>query len=96
MRETKLQKKCIDYLQSQGIYYINIYGSGRTAKGAPDIIACINGKFVAFELKVDNNDMQPDQRIHKRRIVKSGGQHFCPRSLQEFISIVREVQDDEA
>lgn len=89
--ESKFQQVCIKYLKSQGIYYINIYGSGRTAKGAPDLIACINGKFVAFELKVDNNDMQPDQRIHKRRIVKSGGQHFCPRSLQEFISNVQEV-----
>jgi hypothetical protein len=91
MRESKLQKKCIDYLQSQGIYYINIYGSGRTAKGAPDLIACINGKFVAFEFKVGDNDMQPDQRIHKRRILKSGGRHFCPRSLEEFISNVQEV-----
>jgi hypothetical protein len=91
MRETKLQKKCIDYLQSQGIYYINIYGSGRTAKGAPDLIACINSKFVAFEFKVGDNDMQPDQRIHKRRILKSGGRHFCPRSLEEFISNVQEV-----
>jgi hypothetical protein len=91
MRESKLQKKCIDYLQSQGIYYINIYGSGRTAKGAPDLIACINGKFVAFEFKVGDNDIQPDQRIHKRRILKSGGRHFCPRSLEEFISNVQEV-----
>ncbi len=91
MTESKLQQDCIKYLKSKGIYFINIYGSGRTAKGAPDIIACIDGKFVGFELKVDNNDMQPDQRIHKRRIVKSGGRHFCPRSLQEFISNVQEV-----
>lgn len=91
MRESKLQQACIKYLKSKGIYYINIYGSGRTAKGAPDIIACIDGKFVGFEFKVGDNDMQPDQRIHKRRIVKSGGQHFCPRSLQEFISNVQEV-----
>ena len=91
MTESKLQQTCIKYLKSKGIYYINIYGSGRTAKGAPDIIACIDGKFVGFEFKVGDNDMQPDQRIHKRRIVKSGGQHFCPRSLQEFISNVQEV-----
>ncbi len=91
MTESKLQQACIKYLKSKGIYYINIYGSGRTAKGAPDIIACIDGKFVGFEFKVGDNDMQPDQRIHKRRIVKSGGQHFCPRSLQEFISNVQEV-----
>jgi hypothetical protein len=37
--------------------------------------------------------MQPDQRIHRKRIVTNGGRHYCPRSLQEFISIVREVQD---
>lgn len=91
MTESKLQQACIKYLKTKGIYYINIYGSGRTAKGAPDIIACIDGKFVGFEFKVGDNDMQPDQRIHKRRIVKSGGQHFCPRSLQEFISNVQEV-----
>ncbi len=90
MTESKLQQACIKYLKSKGIYYINIYGSGRTAKGAPDIIACIDGKFVGFEFKVGDNDMQPDQRIHKRRIVKSGGQHFCPRSLEEFISAVKE------
>ena len=63
-KETKLQQKCIEYLQSEGIYYINIHGGGWGAKGAPDLITCINGRFIAFELKVDNNDMQPDKRIH--------------------------------
>ena len=94
MRETKLQKKCIEYLQSQGIYYINIYGSGRTAKGAPDIIACINGKFVAFELKVDDNDMQPDQRIHKRRILKSGWAALLPSLITRvYIYCCKEVAE---
>ena len=95
MRETKLQKKCIDYLQSQGIYYINIYGSGRTAKGAPDIIACINGKFVAFELKVEDGVISPSQRIHEKNIRKSGGYHFYPRSLEEFIKAVRSCENEE-
>ena len=94
MRESKLQQECVKYLKSKGIYYINIHGGGWGAKGAPDIIACINGKFVAFELKTGDNDMRPDQRIHRKRIVTNGGRHYCPRSLQEFISIVREVQDD--
>jgi hypothetical protein len=93
MIESRLQKNCIKYLKSEGIYHVNIHGGGWGAKGAPDIIACINGKFVAFELKTGDNDMQPDQRIHRKRIVTNGGRHYCPRSLQEFISIVREVQD---
>lgn len=95
MRESKLQDKCIEYLKNQGIYHINIYGSGRTAKGAPDIICCINGRFVAFELKVEDNEMQPDQVIHKRRIERNGGIHYCPRSVGELMEVVEYVQLDD-
>lgn len=92
MKESKLQDKCIEYLKSQGIYHINIFGSGRTAKGAPDLICCINGRFVAFELKVEDNEMQPDQVIHKRRIERNGGIHYCTRTLEEFISKVEGIK----
>jgi Holliday junction resolvase len=89
--ETKLQKKATDYLKEKGIYFINKYGDGRTAKGAPDLYACINGRFVCFELKVGANDMQDDQKIHKIRIERSGGLHYSPYTLEEFIEIVEEL-----
>jgi len=92
MRENALQKRCIEYLKQQNIYYINIHGGGWGAKGSPDLIACIRGLFVAFELKVNDNNMQPDQRIHRRRILESQGLHFCPRSLEEFIEIIEKVK----
>lgn len=95
MKESKLQDKCIEYLKSQGIYHINIFGSGRTAKGAPDLICCINGRFVAFELKVEDNEMQPDQVIHKRRIERNGGIHYCPRSIGKFVEIVENISKGE-
>lgn len=86
--EKRLQDKAIRYLKDRGIYHLNLYGDGWSGKGKPDIIACINGKFVAFELKVGANDMQADQVIHKRRIERSGGLHYSPYSLEEFINIV--------
>lgn len=86
--EKKLQDKAIKYLKDNGIYYINKYGDGRSGKGCPDLITCIGGRFVAFELKVGNNDLQDDQKIHKIRIERSGGLHFAPYSLEEFIKIV--------
>lgn len=91
MREKKLQNDCLNYLKSKGIYNLNIFGSGYSGKGAPDIIACINGLFVAFELKVGKNQMQADQKIHRLRIKRSGGLHYSPRALSEFISIVEEL-----
>lgn len=87
-RESKLQDKCIDYLKKHRIYYINKYGDGRSGKGAPDLITCINGRFVAFELKVGDNDLQDDQEIHKRRILRSGGLHFSPYTFEEFVKIM--------
>lgn len=92
--EKRLQDKCIDYLKKKGIYYLNLYGDGRSGKGKPDLLACIKGRFVAFELKVGSNDMQDDQKIHKIRIERSGGLHFTPYSLAEFISIVQEVSQE--
>ena len=89
--EKKLQDKCIAYLKGKGIYHINKYGDGRSAKGAPDLYVCINGRFVCFELKVGANDMQDDQKLHKLRIERSGGLHFTPYTLSEFISIVEDL-----
>lgn len=91
--EKKLQDKAISYLKGQGIYYLNLYGDGRSGKGKPDIIACINGLFVCFELKVGANDMQDDQKIHKLRVERSGGLHFSPYTLEEFINIVEAIKN---
>lgn len=88
IKESNLQSKCIKYLKSKGIYYINKYGDGRSAKGAPDLYTCINGKFVVFETKVGKNDMRSDQKIHKIRIERSGGLHYVPYTLDEFKKIV--------
>lgn len=93
--EKKLQDKAIKYLKDNGIYYINKYGDGRSGKGCPDLITCIGGRFVAFELKVGNNDLQDDQKIHKIRIERSGGLHFAPYSLEEFIKIVEGLKNDD-
>ena len=89
--ETELQDKAIRYLKGRGIYYLNLYGDGRSGKGKPDLIACIKGKFVAFELKVGANNLQDDQTIHRIRIKRSGGLHFSTYTLEEFINIVEDL-----
>jgi hypothetical protein len=89
--EKKLQDKCIAYLKSKGIYHLNLYGDGFSGKGKPDLLVCIKGRFVAFELKVGANDMQDDQKLHKLRIERSGGLHYSPYTLSEFKSIVEEL-----
>ncbi|HSH36070.1 hypothetical protein [Schnuerera sp.] len=45
-------------------------------------------------MKVGDNQMSPAQRIHKKRIEKSKGLHFVPRSLNEFIETVEEIKNE--
>ena len=91
MREKKLQDKCIRYLKDNHIYYINQFGNGWSAKGAPDVVVCLNGRFIAFEFKTCKNGMQTDQIIHKRRIERSGGMHYTPYTFEEFKEIIKEL-----
>lgn len=91
MSESSLQQQVLKWLKRKKIYYINIHGGGWGAKGAPDVIVCYKGKFVAFELKVGKNDMQDDQKIHMNRIIKSGGLHFVPRTFKEFLKIMEDL-----
>jgi len=92
--EKKLQDKAIRYLRERGIYYLNLFGDGMSGKGKPDLIVCINGRFVAFELKVGENDLQDDQKIHRIRIKRSGGLHYAPYTVEEFIDIVEDLEND--
>lgn len=91
--ERDLQSKCIEYLNGRGIYFLNLFGDSYTSRGKPDLIVCINGRFVAFELKVGSNDLEDAQIIHKRKIERSKGLHFSPYTFTEFVEIVEELYE---
>lgn len=88
MRESDLQTKCIKYLKNKGYYVLNQHGGGWGNKGCPDLIACIKGRFVAFELKVGENRMHVDQAIHKKLIEKAHGHHHLVRSIEQLKTII--------
>jgi len=66
MKEKEIEKAIIEWLQAQGHYAVKVQSGKMLAtykgkqrminmapKGTPDILACINGKFVAIEVKKD-------------------------------------------
>ena len=93
--EKALQSKCIELLKAHQIYHVNLNSNGWGLKGDPDILACIKGRFVAFELKVGDNQMQDDQKVKRLRILQSGGGHYCPRTVLEFEKILESYLEKE-
>ena len=53
--ENKVKAKIVSILKEEGVYYFlpATHGFGRS--GVPDIIGCVNGKFLAVECKAGKN-----------------------------------------
>lgn len=89
-RETPLQQAIRGYLFEQGIYCFKVHGSAMMEPGIPDIIACMNGKFLGIESKRTGakNEQSEQQKVHERNIKKSNGVYLLVDSLQEVIDYV--------
>jgi len=53
--------------------------------GIPDIIACVNGRFVAFEVKRPGGKPTPLQEATIRKIERAGGVARVVHSAEEAI-----------
>ena len=74
MAEEKVfENKIKAYLKSIGAYFIKTHGDRFSRVGTPDIIACINGHFVAVEVKATNGKASELQKYHINQIKESGG-----------------------
>ena len=48
----KLLEEICAYLKSVGAWYVRTNNHGYGRRGIPDVVACVNGRFVAVEAKV--------------------------------------------
>lgn len=60
--------------------------------GIPDIIACINGRFVAFEVKTETGKLTKLQEITIQKIRDANGQAFKVTSAAEVAAILKELE----
>ena len=67
------ENKIKSYLKSIGAYFIKTHGDRFSKVGTPDIIACVNGHFVALEVKATTGKPSELQLYHLRNIMLAGG-----------------------
>lgn len=97
--ESMIQRAILDYLETVDNIYFFRAGSGafQTAQGryvktgrpgVPDIVACINGKFIGLEVKTETGSQSKAQKEAEINIAKSGGKYFIVRSVQDVKNII--------
>ena len=81
--EQKIQKSIIKWLEAEGHYVVKVISASRA--GVPDILACVNGKFVAIEVKTPGtqNNISPLQAYNLDKINICGGHAIAAWSLEQ-------------
>lgn len=95
--EKQFENKIKAFLKEQGTWFIKYWaGSKFTKDGVPDILCCINGYFVAIEVKAQNGKPSPLQLYNIREIRKAGGFAFVlyPSGYEEFKKFVIKLNHD--
>lgn len=89
MKEQDIQKKIITYLESIGAYVVKVITANKS--GVPDILACLNGRFIAIEVKTpeSRNNVSALQAYNLSKISECDGLALTAWNLEmvkEFIA----------
>lgn len=93
--EKQFENRVKAYLKSIGAWYVKFFANSYTKAGVPDILACINGKFVGIEVKAQNG-IPSDLQIYQCELIKAaGGQAFIlyPSGFKRFKEIIEHNEE---
>lgn len=84
MNESEITKSILKYLKTlPRCFFWKEHGGIYGTSGIPDIIVCIDGRFIALEVKTQKGKTTPLQNATIRKIRSSGGFAFVVRSVEE-------------
>lgn len=89
MNEKQIENQIKRYLDSIGSWHIKTHGNMFSRAGTPDVVACVNGRFVAIEVKQPGGVISALQAAHIELIRKAGGIAFVAYSLDEVKRVLQ-------
>ena len=93
MKESDIVKAIMKYLKSvPQCFCWKEHGGMYGTAGIPDIIACINGRFVAFEVKTATGKLTKLQEITIQKIRAANGRAYKVTSTAEVATILKEME----
>lgn len=93
MTEKQFETKVKQFLKSHNIWFTKIWGGGFQKAGIPDILACVNGRFVAIELKGSSGKPTELQKYNIKKINESNGVGIIlyPKDFERFKKLILDL-----
>ena len=83
MTETEIKKQIKEYIRSIGGYSATVPGGAYGTNGTPDIIACVNGRFIGIEGKYNTGKQSNWQKLRQKQIEDAGGIYIIAYSVED-------------
>ena len=94
LKEKDITNKIMKYLKTvPNCFCWKEHGGMYGTAGIPDIIACINGRFYAFEVKTESGKLTKLQEIMIQRIQKANRKAYKVTSIDEVKNILDNLED---
>ena len=74
-------------INSMGRIVNGKYIPGSTQKGMSDIVACVDGLFVALEIKIGKDRQSDEQKNVEAEITRAGGHYYIVKSFDDYLII---------
>ena len=90
--EGEIKRKIREWLSVHSIYYANVAGGAFSKPGDPDIIADVDGRFLAIEAKTKTGRQRPEQVLCEKKVTESGGLYIIARSVEDVVEAVAQLR----
>ena len=71
--EKNFENKIKKFLKDNGCWFVKFFANRNTKVGIPDLLCCVNGFFVAVEVKGEHGKPSDLQLWNRDKIRESGG-----------------------
>lgn len=94
--EKNFENKVKEYLSDMGAWHVKFFANRMTKIGVPDILACVNGYFVAVEVKASNGRPSDLQIYNIQKIREAGGFAVIlyPSGFEQFKRFIEDLKSE--
>lgn len=94
--EKNFENKIKKFLDENNCWYVKYFANGYTKKGIPDLLCCVNGFFLAIEVKAEKGVASDLQKWHVEKIRFAGGLSFIlkPSQFENFKELVKALKNE--
>lgn len=96
-QEKQFENKIKSFLKDNNCWVVKYFSNSYTKRGIPDLLACVNGHFVAIEVKASNGKPSELQIYNINKIKESGGIALIlyPEGFEDFKKLIYELKEGE-